>query len=290
MHSSIKGLVLGFCAVGLFSLTGVMAKLASADFHILQILFFRQMIVFISILPFLSRDFPAVLKTKQPFLHGVRLLGAFTSLALGLWAISVLPLTTAVVLMFSQTFFVVLLAHWYLGEKIGLYRMGAICMGFVGVVIVARPETTSFINVDALIAIGAATGASVALVCVRKLSQVESTATLLSYQAIFVGLLAGIPMFWFWKTPNVNELIFLLSMGGIATLAQWVGIKALRFGEASIISSIKYTELVFASIFGFWIFDEIPDAQTLIGASVIILSGLLMIHREYLKIKSPSHM
>ena len=133
-----------------------------------------------------------------------------------------------------------------------------------------------------LVALGAAIGAAIAVVCVRKLSQVESTATLLSYQAVFFGLLSGLPMLWFWITPDISQTLFLLSMGVVATLGQWIGIKALRFGEASVISSIKYSELVFAAIFGFIIFSEIPDIYTVSGAALIILSGLYMIRREVL--------
>jgi len=202
------------------------------------------------------------------------------SLALSLWAVSVLPLMTAVVLMFSQAFIVALLAHLYLGEKLGWHRMMAILIGFVGVIVVARPDVATFTNFNALIAIGAACGAAIALVCVRKLSQVESTATLLSYQAVFVGLLAGIPLLWFWKTPDLSQTLFLLSMGVVATLGQWVGVKALRFGEAGIISSLKYSELVYAAIFGFWLFSEIPDGHTLVGAVLIIASGIYMIYRQ----------
>jgi len=282
MEVSLKGPLLGVTAVALFALTAAMGKMASVDFHVLQILFFRQVIVFLSVLPFLIKGFPTALKTKHPFAHAFRLLGAFISLAFGLWAVSVLPLITAVVLMFSQGLFVTLLAHWFLGEKLGWTRISAIIVGFVGVVIVARPDMSILDSVTPLIAIGAAIGASIAVVCVRKLSQVESTVTLLSYQAVFVGLLSGLPMFWLWKTPDISQTLFLLSMGVVATLGQWVGIKALRFGEASVISSIKYSELVFAAVFGFIIFSEVPDLYTLVGAALIIVSGLYMIRREVL--------
>ncbi len=280
MSNSLKGSLYGLSAAGLFSLTAVMGKYASADFHVLQILFFRQLIVFLSVVPFLLKDFPAVLKTENPTAHAVRLFGAFSALALNLWAVSVLPLTTAVVLMFSQAFIVAVLAHWYLGEEIGWQRLAIILVGFIGVVIVARPDVSTLTGLYPLIAIGAALGAGVALVCVRKLAQKESTATLLSYQAVFVGLFAGVPMLWLWKTPDYFELLFLLSMGVVATLGQWVGVKALRYGEANVISGLKYTEFVYAALFGFWFFGEIPDNYTLLGALLIIFSGLAMIHRQ----------
>ena len=73
------------------------------------------------------------------------------------------------------------------------------------------------------------------VISVRKLSQTESTQTLLVYQSLFVGVLAGAPLFWFWETPDLSGTLFLLAMGILATIGQWVGVKALRLGEASVV-------------------------------------------------------
>jgi len=280
MNTSVKGMILALIAAGLFSFTAAMGKMAASEFHVLQILFFRQIIIFLSVLPCLRRNFPVVLKTKHPTLHGLRLLGAFLSLSLGLWSVAIMPLMTAVVLMFSYTFFVSLLACWLLKETLTVHRFIALLFGFIGVAIISNPDLNILSDVRTLVPMGAAIGAAIAIISVRKLSQEESTATLLVYQAIFIGILAGIPMAWLWKTPNLNQLIFLLSIGGIATLAQWLGIQALRLGEANVISSIKYTELVYAAILGFICFDEIPTLGTLVGTSIIISSGLYMAHGE----------
>jgi drug/metabolite transporter (DMT)-like permease len=286
MSKNLQGILWALLATVLYAVTAAMGKVAASEFHILQILFFRQIIVFLSVLPAITHNFPENLKTSHPLAHGFRLAGAFVALSMGLWAVSVLPLATAIVLMFSQTFFITILGMWYLGEGIGLHRLASILIGFAGVVIVVRPGLDGFADTNSLIPIGAAAGASVAVIVVRKLSQFESTATLLSYQAVFVGLLAGVPMFWLWLTPNLADLGFLLGIGVVATLAQWIGIKALRYGEAGLISSIKYTELVHASILGFWFFQDVPDAWTLTGAAIIICSALYMIHRESRKGKA----
>jgi drug/metabolite transporter (DMT)-like permease len=280
MSKNMVGILWALVATVLYAVSAAMGKTAAADYHILQILFFRQIIVFLSVLPAITHNFPENLKTSHPLAHGFRLAGAFIALSMGLWAVSVLPLATAIVLMFSQTFFVTILGIWFLGEGIGLHRLASILIGFAGVVIVVRPGMDGFADMNSLIPVCAAVGASVAVIVVRKLSQFESTATLLSYQAVFVGLLAGMPMFWLWVTPDLNDLLFLLGIGVVATLAQWIGIKALRFGEASLISSIKYTELVHATILGFWFFEEVPDDWTLTGAAIIICSALYMIRRE----------
>lgn len=280
MSKNLQGIMWALATTALFSITTAMAKISVADFHVLQILFIRQMIVFLSVLPAIANGFPGNLKTNQPFTHIFRLIGAFIALSTGIWAVSVLPLTTATTLAFSQVFFVTLLAMKFLNEPIGLQRILAVIVGFIGVLIVLRPSLGGIADMNSFIPIICAMGASVAVTCVRKLSQTESIATLLSYQAIFVGLLSGVPMFWLWVTPNWSDFLFMVAIGIVATIAQWTGIKALREGEASIISSIAYMQLIYASLLGYLLFSEIPDSFTLIGASVIIGSAIYTIQRE----------
>ncbi len=281
--TNLQGIFWALLATGLFAVVAAMAKFAVTEYHVLQILFFRQIVVFLSSLPTIAKDFPEALKTKHPGFHGVRLLGAFVALSTSIWAVAVLPLTTAITLAFAQVFFVALLAMWFLKEPVGWHRISAVLFGFVGVVVVMRPGVDGLINIYALIPLAGAVGAAFAVISVRQLSQTESTATLLFYQAAFVGLLAGIPLIWFWVTPDLFGLFFLIAMGVLATAGQWVGVKALRLGEASVIGNIQYTQLIYAAILGYFIFDEVPDVFTLIGAAIIIGSALYIVHREAIK-------
>lgn len=272
-------------ATALFALAAAMAKVAVKDYHILQILFFRQLVVFLSSLPFIASSFPASLKTQQPLIHTYRLIGAFIALSGGIWAVSILPLTTATTLGFAQVFFISLLAWYFLNEPIGTHRLGAVALGFLGVILVMRPGFDGILNVNVLIPTIAALGASVAIISVRKLSQTESTATLLVYQALFVGILAGIPLFWLWVTPDLPSLLFLMAMGVLAAGGQWTGVIALRLGEASVIGSIQYVQLIYAAILGFILFCEVPDRYTLLGAAIIISASLYLMYRESLSKK-----
>ncbi len=277
---NIEGIGWALLATALFSTAAAMAKVAVQDYHVLQILFFRQLVVFVSSLPSITRSFPAALKTSYPLLHLCRLSGAFVALSAGIWAVAVLPLTTAVTLGFAQVFFVSLLAFIFLREKIGIHRVIAVVVGFMGVIVVMRPGVEGVVNIYALIPLFGALGAAIAITSVRKLSQTESTATLLVYQAVFVGVLAGIPLFWVWKTPSVFGLILLLAMGVLAAIGQWVGVRALRVGEASVVSNIDYVKLIFAGVFGYFLFAEFPDSYTIIGAAIIIGSSVYLYFRE----------
>ncbi len=282
MTNNLKGICWALVATALFAVVAAMAKVAVKEFHVLQILFFRQVVVFISSLPSITASFPESLKTEFPLLHSIRLLGAFVALSCGIWAVAVLPLTVAITLGFSQVLFIALLAMYFLRESVGIHRIAAVVAGFVGVVVVIRPGIDGIFAVYSTIPTIAAMGAAVAVISVRKLSQTESTATLLVYQALFVGILAAIPLYWLWKTPDTAGFLLLSMIGLMAAAGQWAGVKALRLGEASVIGNIQYVQLVYAAILGYFMFDELPDRFTLAGAAIIIFSSMYLLYRERL--------
>jgi drug/metabolite transporter (DMT)-like permease len=145
-----------------------------------------------------------------------------------------------------------------------------------------RPGVDGLIDVNSLVPVLGAAGVALAIISVRTLSQTESTTTLLIYQAVFIGVLAGIPLFWLWVTPDSYGLLFLLAMGILAAGGQWTGVKALRLGEASVIGNIQYVQLLYAALLGYILFNEVPDKFTLIGAGIIICSSMYILHRESL--------
>ncbi|MFT5000205.1 MAG: drug/metabolite transporter (DMT)-like permease [Paracoccaceae bacterium] len=166
MNRNLQGIIWSLGATALASVAAALVKLTAVDFHVFQILFFRQMVILLTALPIALRSFPEGLKTKQPGLQAVRLAGAFIALTAGFWAVSHLPLTTATVLNFTKTFFVTLLAARFLAEPFGIHRMLAIVAGFIGVIIVVRPGYESLADPAALVAIIGAFGVGVAMTSV----------------------------------------------------------------------------------------------------------------------------
>ncbi len=283
LSGNARGILWGAAAAGLFAAVTAMAKVAVQEFHVLQIRFFRQIVVLLSASPQISKDIPGSLRMRRPGLHAVRLAGAFTMLCCSIWAVSLLPLTTATTLSFAHVCFVALAAMWFLGEPVGKHRVAAIMAGFAGVLLVIRPGLEGFAGPAALIPLLGAAGAAAAKVSIRKLSQTETTGSLLLYQALFAGLLAGLPMFWLWVTPDFEGLMLLVFMGVVAAGAQWAGIQALRLGEASVVGNIDYSQLIWAALFGYLLFAEVPDAPVIAGAALIIGASVYVFHRERLQ-------
>lgn len=277
---NVRGVLFMLLAAAMFATAAALAKVAVETYHVLQILFFRQLVVLASALPSIAQSLPGSLKTQHIGGHLVRLTGAFIALSCSIWAVALLPLTTAVTLSFVQVFFGALLAVLLLGEGLGRYRLGAIFVGFIGVVVVMRPGVGDLTTIYALVPLTGALGAAVAKISVRRLSQVDSTATLLTYQALFVGVLSGLPMNWLWTTPDATGLILLICMGALAAAGQWFGVKALQVGEMGVVGNMEYTSLIYAGILGYLLFAEVPDLFTLVGAAIIVGSALFIFHRE----------
>lgn len=280
MSSNVQGVMWALLGTALFSLSTALAKLAVTEYHVLQILFIRQVIVLASTLPSVLSDLPQSLRIQHPGLHALRIAGAFVALGASIWAVALLPLASAITINFAQVFFIALLAALCLGEQIGRHRIAAICCGFLGVLIAMRPDPRETVLFYALVPLAGAFGAAVAGTCVRKLSQSESSATLLVYQSFFVGLMSGLPMIWLWKTPDLAHVMLLVSIGVIATIGQWVGIHAIRLAEISVIGNVQYAKLIYASILGYLLFAEIPDGWTIAGALIIVGSSLYLVRRE----------
>lgn len=280
MSGNLQGLLWALLAAGLFAGQSALMKSIVADYHVLEILFVRQLCVLVSVLPSLARDFPGSLRTERPGLHALRLTGAFTALSTAIWAIAVLPLTMAVTLAFAKVFFVALLAALFLKERVGPHRIAAVIAGFCGVLVVMRPGAEGLFDLYVLIPVAGALGAAVAQASVRRLAQTESTGTILAYQAIFIGLLSGIPMLWLWKTPVLVDGAILAAIGLLAVAGQWTAVKALRLGEASVVGPVEYTKLIYAAGFGYLFFAEMPGIYTLAGAAIIVVSSIYMVLRE----------
>lgn len=270
---SSSGVSWALLAALLYTLAAAAAKVLVGDFHVLEILFFRQIVVLLSTLPEMRRSFPQALYTSRPGLHAIRLVGAFLALSCGIWAVAVLPLATATTLGFSQVFFVALLARFFLGETVGPKTFAAIALGFAGVLVVMRPGGEGLSLLHAAIPLLGGVGGAMAVISVRRLAQTESTATLLLYQSLFVGLLSGLPLVVLWVTPDLPQLLLLFGIGILATLGQWCGVQALRLAEASVVGTLDYIKLVYAELLGMLAFDERSDRQTVFGAALIVLAA-----------------
>lgn len=280
-----KGIALALISTAMFVMTGVLVRMLSENIDPFQILLFRQIVFVLILVPAIRANVGILLKPNKVKLHMLRVSGAFISLYFGFLTISNIPFADATALGFMQVLFVAVISRIFLAEQIGLSRLFTIIVGFIGVMLVVKPEFEDANFIYTLCGVLAALGAAIAVICVRTVAQTEPRITLLAYQAIFVGMIVLIPSIFAWQWPTLQEWVLLILVGAISSCAQWVGITAYKWGEANVIANVEYAKIIYSLLIGYWLFAEVPDSYAIIGALVIIASaGLPNLRR--LRIKS----
>lgn len=270
-----KGIALALISNALFILVGVIVRELSQTIDIFQILLFRQLVFVNLLMPSIISNIDAMLHPKMVSMHVWRVTGAFIALYFSFLTVSNIPFADATALGFLKVLFVAVISRLFLKENVGWARMTTILVGFTGVMLVVQPTLES----ESLFYVGtglvAALGAAIAVICVRKMANVESKTVVLAYQAIFVGAVALIPAIIEWQWPTWSELALLVLVGVISSIGQWFGVTAYKWGEANVVSNVEYSQMIYSMILGYLLFAELPNSLALIGASVILFSAIL---------------
>jgi len=276
---NVKGaLILMFAAFG-FALMVALIKWAGQRLPVTQILLVRQVGMTLMLAPFLATNFPESLKTNHLPLQLARIALALIAMLAGFTAVVNMPLADATSIAFAKSFFVTIFAVFILKETVGWYRWSAVFVGFIGVLIMVRPGTEGF-SMYGVLAITGAAAAGLVMVIIRKLTRIDAPATILAYQAIGVGLIMVIPAIIQWVPPTLTEWMLLAGIGVVSYFAQKANILAYTYGEASLLASLDYIRLLYATLFGWLLFSELPGSSTITGAAIIIVASVYTVYRE----------
>jgi len=275
----MKGIVLLILASFVFSLMALMIKLLGQRLHITQILLVRQIGMVIMVAPAILRNFPGSLRTTRPGLQLIRVLCALVAMLFGFTAVIHMPLADATAIFFAKSFFVTVFAVFFLAETVGVYRWSAVLIGFVGVMIMLQPGTDNF-SIYGLASLAGAAGAAAVMILLRLLSRSDSTDTIMTYGALGVGLVMIIPGIYFWQQATASEWLLLAAVAVVSYFGQKCNIFAYKHGEASLLASLDYVRLLWATLFGFLIFDQLPDMSTWFGAVIVVAAAIFTIYRE----------
>ena len=268
-----------FISVCAFSLMDVIVKW-SDDYPIGQVLFFRGFCGIIPILFLIPKDrYLDFYKTGRSFLHIKRCLAGLIALISIFIALRNLPLATVVSISFAAPIFTTIFSIFLLNEKVGFYRWLAVLVGFIGIIVISEPGFSS-LNFYYIYPIIFCLGLSYVAIAIRKLSSTEPVWLIGFFFSFSIMILSFFTFYQNWIMPNFKDL-FLLSMvgilGGLANL--WLT-QSYKFSEVSLVTPLKYLALVFAILFGYFIWNEVPTTKTLAGASLVIISSFIIFKRE----------
>ncbi len=263
----------------LFSLMALLIKLLGQHLHVTQILFVRQVGMMVMVLPAIMRRFPGSLRSNRPGLQILRMGFAVIAMLGGFTAVIHLPMADATAIFFAKSFFMTVFAVLFLGEVVGIYRWSAVAIGFFGVIIMLQPGTADF-SIYSLACLTGAAGAAAVMIILRILSQKDSADTIMTWSALGIGIVMAIPGIYFWQPPTASEWGLLVVLAVASYFGQRCNIFAYKHGEASLLASLDYVRLLWATLFGFLVFGHFPGLPTWAGASIVIAAAIFTIYRE----------
>jgi len=279
LPDNLKGIVFLMLASFVFSLMALLIKLLGQRLHITHILLVRQIGMVVMVTPAILRNFPGSLRTARPRLQLIRVFFALVAMLCGFTAIIHMPLADATAIFFAKSFFVTIFAVLFLAETVGVYRWSAVLIGFVGVMIMLQPGTDNF-SIYGLASLAGAVGAAAVMILLRLLSRSDSADTIMTYGALGVGLVMILPGIYFWQQPTTSEWLLLAAVALVSYFGQKCNIFAYKHVEASLLASLDYVRLLWATLFGLLIFDQLPGVATWYGAAIVVVAAIFMIYRE----------
>ena len=247
--------------------------------HAFEAAFFRSAFGLMFMLPVLLRYGREALRIERPGLHVLRGFTSATGTICWFWAIALLPIAEAVALNFTAPLFATIIAVLVLHEVVRARRWTATVVGFVGVLIVLRPGHEA-ISPGALLSLASALTIGINMTLVRVLSRTNSTPAIVTSFSFFLTVGTLIPALFVWTTPSWENLAIMAAGGLGGTAAHLCFTRALSLGDASAIAPLDFLRLPFAGIVGYFLFAEVPDGWTVVGALVIAGSAAYIARRE----------
>ncbi len=269
-------------AVG-FTVNGVLVKMTLASgIGFMQVGFARAFFAVLPLLPILLTLGATAFRTNHPWIHIARASVGAGAMICGFYALEYLPLANVVALGFTTPLFVIFAAVILLGEKVRWRRWSATAIGFLGVLVIVRPNDLlgSGTELAVLAALGTALGIAIATTLLKRFPKGESEAVMLFYFCVISILLTAGPAIASWQPPTLEQWLLLAGVGLVGVASQAMIIRAFRTGEATFVAPFDYSKLLFAAALGYVFFGEAPDAWTWGGAGIIIAATLYIAHRE----------
>jgi drug/metabolite transporter (DMT)-like permease len=282
-QNRLLGIALRVGATTCFAFMAAMIKLGyAAGVSTVELAFYRFAFGLPPLLLWIawSRNF-AVWRTQRPLAHLWRGGVGLTTMLLAFSALAWLPLAESTTIGFAAPLFAVMLSALVLKEPVGLHRWSAVLIGFLGVLVVMRPEGNHLPPVGLLLALLAALGVGMVTITIRQIGRTEGAQTTVLWFSLLSMLVLGMAMPFYAEAHEGRAWLILLALGSFGGLGQLFLTSSLRFAPVSVVVPFDYTQLLWAVLLGWLVFAERPSPTTWLGAAAIIASGLYTLYREH---------
>ena len=279
MSKNSFAILLIFISIFFGSTMGALMKLAQTDLNVYTAGFLRFFLGLIIIAPYIIKSKLKVYQTKNIKIHLIRSGLNLPAMLLGFAALTMVPFEKISALSFIVPFIVTILAVIFLKEKIRLYRISALFIGLVGMLIILRPGIID-VSIGIQMTILSSFIWAIVMIITKKLTKHDSAITILTYQYTFMTFLSFIVVLFFWNTPSLSSLFYIFLAACSGTIVHIALNHALKLVDVSMTQPFSFFGLIIASLYGFFLFDEKPDLFTWIGALIIFIGIAIITYRE----------
>ena len=277
-----------FMSVCAFSIMDLLVKW-SQDYPTGEVLFFRGFFGLLLTYFLIPKDkLKSFYKTDRKLEHFFRCFAGIIALIAIVVALRELPLAVVVSLSYAAPLFITILSIFLLGEKVGIFRWIAVLIGFVGVLVISEPGFNE-VNYLYILPIIFCIGMAFVTITIRKLSTSEPVWLISIFFTLTITFVSLFTIPFGWVLPNFKDFILLALIGVTGGGANLLLTQSYKLSEVSLVAPLKYLSLIFAILFGYLIWDEIPSYKNLVGAALVITASLIILRREiYYNKKIPS--
>jgi len=282
------GILLIVSGVGLFALMDAAIKWLTSEFSTAQIVAMRSWfgLPFLLLLVFLEGGL-SELKTQRPVAHVVRYVLVLALSFSFFWVLSEMKLVDAIAITFAAPILIAAMSVPILKETVGVHRWTAILVGFIGVLIILRPGSGVF-QWASLMALASAAIYALLMVTTRALKGTESRASLMLYPQLGMSVTSLLIAPFFWTCPSLIEIGVFAVVGALGSAGIFCITQAFRLAPAATVSPYEYTAMIWATLLGYLLWQELPDRFTLAGSAIVISSGLYILYRETIRRPRPA--
>ena len=277
-RAALAGIGLMAAGIFMFAVNDALGKWLVATFSVGQVLLIRSFAALLLLGPFIWRDRASFATAPRPGMQALRAVLATAEVAFFYWAVSYLPLADVMSYYLAGPIFVTAIAGAFLRESIGWRRWAAVAVGFIGVIVCLRPGSAA-LSWPALIALAGSFTFSLSMIATRTLRGTSDTVLVVA-QTLAALLFGAVLAPLNWVPLTLRDGVLLALLGMVAMVAHVCVNRSLKLAPASTVVPYQYTTIVWAVLFGYLVFGDVPDAFTLTGAAIIIGAGLFIYLRE----------
>ncbi len=286
----VGGIYAKLVAVMLFAVMDAMVKQLGGDYPTLQLILFRNVVSFLPLGYMIWRAGGMdSLRTRQPILQTFRVLLGFGSLFTFFWALPRMGFVEVYAIAYAAPILMTALSVPLLGEQVGWRRWLAVAVGFAGTLVIYDPWGSDF-GWPAVAVGGATLCYALSIICIRKLSRTDRDVATMFYFSAAATLVSGVLCIaepqTHWRPLALSDVLILFGLGMVGSIAQIFATACLRLAPPSVLAPFEYASVVFAFAIGYFWFHEAISLSVLLGLPLVIGSGLYILHRERIRVRS----